>query len=59
MGGHESEADCGLTYFLISTFPVSYREGEIASTGAPNFAGGAAFGLGGTTVIQPLGQSLT
>jgi len=33
--------------------------GTIGSTGALNFGGGVALGLGGTTVIQPSGQSLT
>jgi len=40
-------------------FPGFLAGGETGPIGGPNVAGGDAFGWGGTTFSQPLGQSLT
>ena len=42
--------------FLNSYFSVFLPGGVTGSTGAPNVDGGAAFGFGGTTFIQPPGR---
>jgi hypothetical protein len=45
--------------FLDSYFSGFLLGGETANIGAPSLDGGAAFGLGGTTFIQPDAQSFT